>query len=122
MGRYVINDVESKGIKKIIKKFSNKDICSSNSRLKGSFTIKNFRKYPIRHEVDIEFKGELKASTGIYSGSKWHNSEILDKKGISKIKVNKLIKRNIFHEVKQQAAYFGIEIRFIEEIKKIKWL
>jgi hypothetical protein len=122
MGRYVINDIESKAIKKIIKKFSNRDICQLNSRLRGSFTITNFRKYPIRHEVDIEFKGELKASTGVYSGTEWFKSEIYGQQGISKIKVNKLIKRHIFQEVKQQAAYFGIEIKFIDEIKKIKWL
>ena len=122
MGRYVINDNESKSIKKIIKKFSNRDICKSNTRLKGSFTITNFRKYPIRHEVDVEFNGELLASTSTFSPNKWFKSDILKENGISKIKVNKLIKRNIFQEVKEQAAYFGIELRFIDEIKKIKWL
>jgi len=60
----------------------------------------------------------LKASTGVYSGTEWFKSEIYGQQGISKIKVNKLIKRHIFQEVKQQAAYFGIEIKFIDEIKK----
>ena len=49
-------------------------------------------------------------------------SDIYGKKGISKIKVNKLIKRSIFNEVKDQAAYFGINLRYMTEIKKINWI
>ena len=37
-------------------------------------------------------------------------------------KVNKLIKRSIFNEVKDQAAYFGINLRYMTEIKKINWI
>ncbi len=52
----------------------------------------------------------------------WFKSDIYNQNGVSKIKVNKLIKRAIFKEVKDQAAYFGINLRYIEEIKKIKWI
>jgi len=41
---------------------------------------------------------------------------------ISKIKVNKLIKRNLLTEVRSHAAYFGINVRWVENIKKITWL
>jgi hypothetical protein len=41
---------------------------------------------------------------------------------VSKIKVNKLIKRAIFNEVRDQAAYFGVNLRYATEIKKINWI
>lgn len=34
----------------------------------------------------------------------------------------KLIKRTIFKEVKDQAAYFGINLMYVDTIKKIKWV
>jgi len=89
---YVINDDEAKAIKKIIKKFSGTDISFTNGTLRGSFKIVNFRKYPMHHEVDIEFQGELFGKTSVLEGKRWFSSEIYGQKNISKIKVNKLIK------------------------------
>jgi hypothetical protein len=117
-----ISDDDSKVIKKSLKKFSKKEILPLNDRLRGSFTIVGFRKYQFINEVDIEFNGEISARTNSYSNFEWFKSDIYGKKGISKIKVTKLIKREIFKEVKDQAAYFGINLRYVEEIKKIKWV
>jgi hypothetical protein len=119
---YVINDDEAKAIKKLIKKFSGTDISFTNGTLRGSFKIVNFRKYPMHHEVDIEFKGEVFAKTSVLDGKRWFSSEIYGQKNISKIKVNKLIKRNLLTEVRSHAAYFGINVRWVENIKKITWL
>ena len=120
--KHVINDDEAKAIKKTIKKFSGNDISFTNGTLRGSFKITNFRKYPMRHEVDVEFKGELFGKTSVLEGKRWFSSEIYGQKNISKIKVNKLIKRNILSEVRTNAAYFGIEIKWIDNIKKITWI
>ena len=49
----VIRDESTKAIKKALKKFSGNDISLTNGTLRGSFKIKNFRKYPMHHEVDI---------------------------------------------------------------------
>ena len=124
MGAYgkCITDDESKAIKKLVKKYSKKEIASFNDRLRGSFTIVGFRKYQFTNEIDIEFNGDLCARTNSFRNVEWFKSDIYGKKGISKIKVNKLIKRSIFKEVKDQAAYFGINLRYVEEIKKIKWI
>jgi len=119
---YVINDDEAKAIKKLIKKFSGTDISFTNGTLRGSFKIVNFRKYYSHHEVDIEFKGEVFAKTSVLDGKRWFSSEIYGQKNISKIKVNKLIKKHLLSEVRSNAAYFGIEIKWIENIKKITWL
>ena len=118
----IIKDEDSKVIRKTIKKFSKKDVASYNERLRGSFSIVGYRKYHFRNEVDIEFNGELFATVNSLVGPTWLKSEIYYQKGISKIKVNKVIKRLLFREIKEHAAYFGIEIRFIEDVKKLKWV
>jgi hypothetical protein len=118
----VIRDESTKAIKKALKKFSNVEISVTNGTLRGSFKIKNFRKYPMHHEIDVEFKGELFAKTSVLEGKKWYSSEIYGQKNISKIKVNKLIKRNLLFEVRSHAAYFGIDVRWVENIKKVIWI
>lgn len=120
--RQVINDDNTKAIKKTIKKFSGNDISITNGILRGSFKITNFRKYLMHHEVDVEFKGELFAKTSVLDGKKWLSSEIYGQKNISKIKVNKLIKKHLLSEVKIHAAYFGISIRYLENLKKVTWV
>jgi hypothetical protein len=124
MGRHgkCISDDDSKAIKKSLKKFSKRNIGSFNDRLRGSFTIVGFRKYQFTNEVDIEFNGELHAVRNSLEGLQWLGSDIYNQNGISKIKVSRLIKKLIFKEVKDQAAYFGINLRYIEEIKKLKWI
>jgi hypothetical protein len=124
MGRYgkCIIDDDSRAIKKSLKKYSKKDIGSFNDRLRGSFTIVGFRKYQFHDEVDIEFNGDICARHSSLAVLTWFKSDIYNQKSTSKIKVNKLIKRAIFKEVKDQAAYFGINLRYVEEIKKIKWV
>jgi len=117
-----ITDDESKAIKKLVKKFSKREIASFNDRLRGSFTIVGFRKYQFTNEVDIEFNGEICAKHSSLAVLTWFKSDIYNQKSVSKIKVNKLIKRAIFNEVKDQAAYFGINLRYVTEIKKINWI
>lgn len=124
MGVYgkCISDDDSKAIKKSLKKYSKKDIGSFNDRLRGSFTIVGFRKYHFTNEVDIEFNGEICAKHSSLAVLTWFKSDIYNQKSTSKIKVNKLIKRAIFNEVRDQAAYFGVKLRYVTEIKKIKWI
>jgi hypothetical protein len=124
MGVYgkCISDDDSKVIKKSLKKFSKREISSFNDRLRGSFIIVGFRKYQFINEVDIEFNGEILARHNSFGGYNWFKSDIYNQSGVSKIKVTKLIKNSIFREVKDQAAYFGINLRYVEEIKKIKWV
>ena len=122
MVRYVISNEETKSTKKVLKKFSEVDISFYNERLKGSFKITNYRKYPYREEVDIEFKGELFAVHCSLSGKQWHKSDIYNARGTSKIKVNKIIRRSLFNEVKAYCAYFGISLRYADNLKKVKWI
>ncbi len=125
MSRYVINDDMTKSVKKILKKHSKKQVSVNNEFMKGTFTVKTYRKYQFREEVDILFEGEIYAK---YRRPlqpltrEWFKSDILRDRGVSKIKVNKLIKKYLFDEVQTYLAYFGVRIRFIEEIKKVTWI
>jgi hypothetical protein len=122
MSRYVITNDETKVTKKLLKKFPDAEISVHNERLKGSFKITHYRKYVFREEVDIEFNGELFAMRSSLDGRKWHKSDIYNERCTSKIKVNKMIRRSLFNEVKHYCAYFGISLRYAEDLKKVKWV
>ena len=115
------NDNESKRINKLIKKFPAATIYSNNQVLRGSFTITRFRKYGVVHEIDVEFDGELFARTSTLDSRSWLKSDIIGKKNVSKIKVNKLIKRHLLQDVRDYARFFGIQISWLTNIKKITW-
>ena len=101
MGVYgkCITDDDSKAIKKLVKKYSKKEINSFNDRLRGSFTIVGFRKYQFTNEVDIEFNGEICARHSSLAVLTWFKSDIYNQSSVSKIKVNKLVdyKNNLIH-------------------------
>ena len=76
----------------------------------------------MHHEIDVEFKGELFGKISVLEGKRWLSSEIYCQKNISKIKINKLIKKYLLTEVKSHAVYFGINVKWVDSIKKITWI
>jgi hypothetical protein len=122
MGEYLFINDETKLINKTLKRFSTVDVAPYNTRLKGSFTIKKYRKYEFHEEVDIEFKGELMAKKDIESNFEWFKSDIYNQENVSKIKLNRLIKKLLFDEVKTYCTYFGIRLTDSADIKKINWV
>jgi len=118
---YTVRDSSTLSTKKMIKKFSERKI-GCNDYIRGNFVIKNWRKYQFRDEVDIEFSGEIYAK--IVMESNWLSSEILTnkKRQVSKIKVNRFIRKKIFLDVKIYLAYFGINLKTYHDIIKIKWV
>jgi hypothetical protein len=121
MPRYTIEDTESKAIKKSLVKWGEFPI--NNQSLNGTIIIKNYRKYPHRHEVDIEFKGEL--FVRIYNENRtWHSSDVLknEKFRISKVKLNRYIRKNSLNDVQMRMRYFGVYVSDYQYINKVKWL
>jgi len=121
MGRYLIQDTESKAIKKSLIKWGEFPV--SNGALNGIIIIKNYRKYPHRHEVDIEFKGEI--FVRIYNENRtWHTSDVLNDKKfrISKVKLNRYLRRNSLNDVQMRMRYFGVNVSDYQYISKVKWL
>ena len=97
--------------------------------LKGFLTISRVRKYqpyadnikingktPENWEIEILFNGKLK---GKLDKLEWFSSEILDKKNVSKIRVNKIIKRKLYNFVETRLLFWGISDY---KIKKVTWV
>lgn len=97
--------------------------------LKGSLTISRVRKYqpyadnikingktPENWEIEILFKGKLKGK--LYK-LEWFSSEVLDRKNVSKIRVNKIIKRKLYNFVETRLLFWGISDF---KIKKVIWV
>ena len=89
MSRYVVQDTESSAIKKSLKKWG--EFTISNKNLDGVITIKNFRKYQFRNEVDIVFTGKIFAK--IDFSSTWLASDVQKTRNISKVKLNRYLRK-----------------------------
>lgn len=122
-GMHMLRTTQAKATTKVVKKFGNK-ISVSNSYLKGTFSIKNYRQYTHLDEVDIIFEGFIYVN---YNRKKeWYSSSVMtdvfpNGGKVSKIKVNRFIRRNIFFDVKTYLKYFDIELPYYDLIKKIIW-
>lgn len=117
MSRYCFNTTETKSLKKFILNFSSFEIDSESA--KGKVNIFGYRKYQFRDEFDIEFIGQIKAR--VDGKLTWVSSEVLKRKNISKIKVNRFLRKEIFKVLKVKVRYFSIDIRYYYDIKKLKW-
>ena len=115
------NKEETKAIKKIVKKYSKNIEIPTNEYIKGSFDIKNVRIYNTRTEADIVFNGQIFARRR--SVREWLDNSILTEKGISKIKVNKLIRKYLNSDVMRNLLIFGIETQYYTfKINKVEWV
>lgn len=119
---HMLRTPSSKATTKVLKKYGQK-ISISNHYLRGTFTIKNFRDYDHIVEVDVEFDGDIFVH---YNRKKdWYDSSVMTVTNsgsrVSKIKVNRFIKRNMFAEVKSYLMYFGVNLGYYDCIKKIIW-
>ena len=121
MSRYVLTTPQSKSTKSAVKKFGT--VVIKNDRLDGVVEITNYRGYTLYEEVDIQFKGKIKAKyNSMYS--EWFDSSIMTNKGltVSKVKINRFIRKSTFFEVKCMMNYFGVNIKDYSYIKNLKWI
>jgi hypothetical protein len=118
MKGYVIKTEEIKAIKKAAKKFGTMTI--NSTMMDGLIEIKNYRKYPQVEEVDIVFKGKIKLHLPYET---WVGLDYIQNNSdnISKIRLNRLLKRASFESVKTRASFFGIDLRHFSSIKTVKW-
>jgi len=121
MSRYMLNTPQSKSTKSAVKKFGT--VVIKNDRLDGVVEIINYRGYTLYEEVDIQFKGKIKAKyNSMYS--EWFDSSIMTNKAltVSKVKINRFIRKSTFFEVKCMMNYFGVNIKDYSYIKNLKWI
>jgi hypothetical protein len=119
MRRYVIQDTTSRAIKKSLTKWG--ELPVNTDGLRGVIFIKNYRKYQFRDEVDIEFKGEIFVKIN-HENRSWYGSDILTKHNISKIKLNRYLRKNALREVQMRMNYFGSNVKDYQDINKVKWV
>lgn len=113
--------IESKSIKKAVKKFGTTFV--NTDRIVGTVEIVGYRKYEIYEEVDIVFKGKIKARVD-FSNPEWIDLSDIKKYGgkISKVKLNRFIRNSLFFDLSCRMKYFGIDLKTYKVIKKIKWI
>lgn len=123
MARYVIKTESTKSLKTVVTKFGS-EIPVSNDRVRGVFTIKNYRKYSYSEEVDVEFKGEIHVRWN--RKTDWYDSSICDKvvnkQKVSKVKLNRFLRKSLLNEVKTHLNYFDVCLRIYSDIKKVNWI
>lgn len=121
MGRYLIQDKTSSATKKSLLKWG--ELSINDERIRGVITFKNHRKYQFRDEIDIEFKGEIFVRLDVVT-REWYGSDIMlnNSYNISKIKLNRYIRKNIFREIQIRMNYFGVDMKDYKNIVKIKWV
>jgi hypothetical protein len=118
MARYMIQTDEAKAIKKSLKKWG--EIPIRGEHIDGTIKIQNYRKYTWCEEVDVVFEGNIFVRIGREKRA-WHTTSILKTHNISKIKLNRFLRKNVLFETQVRMKYFGVEIRDYYNIGKIKW-
>lgn len=103
-----------------IVKFS-KDIKISTQTLEGTISIKNIRFYNnFFKELEVDFKGKIHVT---YNRKKdWYDYSLLTQPNISKIKVKRIIRKNLEKELDKRLKYFGKELNYWDKIKKLNWI
>lgn len=120
MSRYVLNTPNTKATKLAAKKFGSFKI--DTDRMSGVIEIVNYRLYSSYQEVDIVFNGKIFAK--VNSNREWLDSEQIKKLGkrISKVKLNRFIRKSCISDVSIRMNYFGAYIRDYYNIKKLTWI
>lgn len=116
MSRYCLQSPEIKANKKLLPKFG--VIPIKNEDVVGKIIITNMRKYQFSGEVDVVFEG--KARFTVNRVKDFYDSSLL-KKNVSKIKVNRILRKYIHNEVRVRMKYFDIDVKYFHYIKKFKW-
>jgi hypothetical protein len=119
MARYITDIEVTKSVKKALSKYGYLNII--HEKLKGSVKVVGYRKYSWGDEIDIEFTGKIHARVSY--NLEWFDASVMGDKNrkISKVKVNRFIKRCCLKDIKIYLNYFGIRIDEYSQIKKIKW-
>lgn len=96
--------------------------------LEGTFSIKSIRKYrrgvfgsgPC-YEIDLILNGKIFVW---WNGErKFWGSELLQYKNVSKVRVNKIIRKNILKDIQIYLLTFGIDVShyYSLSVKKVEW-
>jgi hypothetical protein len=69
----------------------------------------------------VAFTGKMYGRMG-RNPNVWLSSEVLNMERVSKIRINRFIKKSLVKKIESRLALFGLELRHYSEIKKLKWI
>lgn len=118
MARYCIKSPEVNAIKRLFKKLDYFEI--NTPEIKGKLKIVGYRKYKWDCEVDVEFKGKARMRCG-RNTPEFFDSSILKRPRVSKVKVNRIIRRYIQTTIDNKMKYVCDSVRLYSCIKKLTW-
>jgi hypothetical protein len=107
----------TKNLKKLILKWG--EIPVDDNSLKGTIKIVNHRKYQFTSEIDIVFEGKILVI--VNARETWIDYSFSNNHKVSKIKLNRYLRRKCYSHIKHRLNYFDILIRHNTDIKKINW-
>lgn len=116
---------------KIVKKFYSRGFQFVDERIKGQLKIKKVRLYEDiiyrtrQYEVDFIFEGELMAINPDNGNLEWLKSDVVNNPNVSKIKVNKVLRRKLENRVLDIMELFGVdEVKYygMVKLKKVTWI
>lgn len=120
--------VKDTKVNSLAQKINKRGVIVSTSSLDGVLKIQKIRKYktdyswsPFFHEVDIVFEGKIWGNVNFTPD--WHTSEILKTHNISKVKLNRLIRKNLDSYVNDFCELLGLNVKHYGsfKIKNIIW-
>lgn len=117
---YSIRTPEKLQLRSFVKKYV-KNVPISTNALQGTFSITNIRFYTCIVEIEVAFTGTMYGRMG-RNPNVWLTSEILKRERVSKIRVNRFIKKSLVKKIDSRLALFGLELRHHSYIKKLKWI
>lgn len=119
MGNTLIKTKNTESINRFIKKFGKVHV--SNHTLEGYFVINRYRQYTYYSETDVTFVGKIRCRINLKT--QWYTKDELYGacKRISKVRLNRLIRKHVIRDLVEHLAYFGVEMKHYSQIKKINW-
>ena len=121
-------DIDTKNLRKTILKFS-KDIPTVGERHRGVFSITGYRVYNSSPstgyvEVDVVFKGEIKAGLSSIRPDEWFGADVKnsDRYHISRVRLGRFLRSQLLKDINNHMVYFDVKIKYVNSIKTIKWI
>lgn len=114
----MIKTPRTQELKSVVLKYCH-GVKTKNVNLIGTFTIKNLRVYSYHVEIEVEFQG--KVFLRYPRVGQWFDSSLWSQKNISKIKLNRILRKYLFDDITFQLNMFGLNFKYWDCIKKIKW-
>lgn len=120
MRGYVIKTPEAKALRRVVKKYGTLNIKDDN--LDGTIQITHYRQYDFEEQVDVTFVGKIHVRYG--GGLMWldHKRVTQDMKYISKLKLNRVLRKFFFYHLQHHLLFFGVRINYSVDIKTVKWI